>query len=112
MYYMPCDNCNTKDDATQDTPEIEVSEFDWDDRNERHCARHGLDPVTAEEVKNRRPKIFQNVAGKTGTHIMIGPDRTGRCWTVIMVPAGTRGWWRPVTGWPSDKGELRKYNSS
>lgn len=96
----------------QDISEIDVFEFDWDDGRERHCARHDLAPVTAEEVKNGRPKIFQNVPEKTGTHIMIGPDRTGRCWTIIIMPAGTRGWWIPITGWPSDKAELRKYNSS
>jgi hypothetical protein len=96
----------------QDPSEIEVFGLNWDDGCESHCARHGLTPLTAEEVKDGRPKIFENVPRKTGTHIMIGPDSTGRCWTIIIRPAGRRGWWRPITGWPSDKAELRKYNSS
>jgi hypothetical protein len=109
---MHWNNCNTKPDAAQGPCEIEVFEFDWNDQNEGHCARHGLTPVTAEEVKDGSPKFFENDPGKTGTHIMIGPDAAGRYWTIPIKPTGAPGQWRPITGWPSDKAELRRYNDS
>ena len=109
---MRWNNCNTKPDAAQGPCEIEVFEFDWNDQNEGHCARHGLTPVTAKEVKDGAPKFFENDPEKTGTHIMIGPDAAGRCWTIVIKPTDQRGHWKPITGWPSDKTELRKYNDS
>lgn len=91
--------------------EIDVFEFEWDERNEGHCARHGVGPLTAEEVKDGIPKFFENDPGKTGTHMMIGPDAAGRYWTIVIRPSSERGRWRPITGWSSDKAELKKYNS-
>ena len=95
----------------QDPCEIEVYEFEWDDRNELHCARHSVTPVTAEEVKDGVPKFFANDPEKAGTHIMIGPDFAGRCWTIAIKPTGEPGRWRPITGWPSDRAEVKRYNS-
>lgn len=89
---------------------IEVSEFEWDERNEEHCAQHKLTPATVEEVKDGLPKFFLNDPGKTGTHIMIGPDRGGKCWTIVILPVGKRGLWRAITGWPSTRTEIMKYN--
>ena len=60
----------------------------------------------------RVSKFFENDPGKTGTHIMIGPDAAGRCWTIVIQPTAQRGHWKPITGWPSDKAELGKYNDS
>lgn len=94
----------------QDPCAIQVFEFEWDERNETHCARHGVTPVTAQEVKDSLPKFFLNDPGKTGTHIMVGPDSGGGYWTIVIKPTGEPGRWRPITGWPSDKAEIVKYN--
>jgi uncharacterized DUF497 family protein len=94
----------------QDPCEIQVFEFEWDERNETHCACHGVTPVTAEEVKDGLPKFFLNDPGKTASQIMIGPDLSGRFWTIAILPSGQPGRWRPITGWPSDKAEILKYN--
>jgi len=94
----------------QDPCEIQVFEFEWDERNETHCAAHQLTPVVAEEVKNSLPKFFLNDPGRTGTHIMIGPDLSGRFWTIVIRPSSAHGLWRPITGWPSDRAEVLKYN--
>jgi len=91
---------------------IDVWEFEWDDNNESHCARHNVTPMVAEHVKDSRPKFFRNRPGKTGTHVMIGPDDTGRFWTIILLEASRTGRWRPITGWPSDTAEIAKYNST
>ena len=93
----------------QDPCDIQVFEFEWDEVNEPHCARHDLTPVTVQEVKDSRPKFFLNDPGKTGTHIMIGPDSMGRYWTIVIKPGGKAGLWWPVTGWPSERDEIMKY---
>ena len=92
--------------------EIDVWEFEWDEHNERHCAGHGVTPLVAELVKDGFPKFFQNKPAKTGTHMMIGPNGTGRFWTIILLETGQRGRWRPITGWPSDTPEMARYNST
>jgi hypothetical protein len=94
----------------QGSLEISVFEFSWDERNERHCARHQVTPVLVEEIKDGAPKFFENDPGKAGTHMMIGPDGSGRFWTIVIKPSGETGVWRPITGWPSDSAEIRKYN--
>lgn len=96
----------------QPPEEIDVWEFEWDENNEGHAAAHGVTPSVAEEVKERSPLFFRNKPGRSGTHMMIGPDAVGRFWTVILWATGTRGRWRPITGWPSDDPELAWYNNS
>lgn len=92
--------------------EIDVWEFEWDENNERHAATHRVTPVVAEEVKDSRPLFFRNRPGRSGTHMMVGPDETGRFWTIILGQTSTRGRWRPITGWPSDAREVAWYNDS
>lgn len=93
----------------QEPVHIQVWEFEWDERNESHCARHNVTPLVVEEVRDGAPEFFPNKAGKTGTHMMIGPDVDGRYWTIIIVPGADEGRWRAITGWPSDKPELELY---
>ncbi len=90
----------------QEPETVELIEFEWDEVNETHCARHGLTPVLVEAVKDGRPKIFRNKEGRTGTHMMIGADNEGRLWTMIMLPTGRPGIWRAITGWPSTNSEI------
>lgn len=95
----------------QQPAEINVFEFSWDERNEQHCARHEVTPMLGEEIKDGVPKFFLNDPGRTGTHMMIGPDRSGRFWTIVIKPTSETGVWRPITGWPSDNAEIQKYNA-
>lgn len=44
--------------------------------------------------------------------MMIGPDRSGRLWTVIILETEIEGRWRPITGWRSDKPEILRYNEA
>ena len=96
----------------QPRAKIKVWEFEWDDNNMEHCAVHGVTPTVAESVKGELPSFFENRPGKTGTHVMIGPDHTGAFWTVILLTTALEGRWRPITGWPSERDEVELYNRS
>ncbi len=92
---------------------ISVSTFRWDnglEGNLAHCARHEVTPVVVTDVSKRSPLFFLNDPGKTGTHVMIGPDTNDRFWTIIIAPASDAGAWKPITGWPSTNTEIRRYN--
>lgn len=92
---------------------ITVFTFRWDDGPEgnlAHCARHEVTPVVVIQVYERSPLFFLNDPGKTGTHVMIGPDANGRFWTTIIAPTSDEGEWKPITGWPSTNTEIRRYN--
>jgi uncharacterized DUF497 family protein len=95
----------------QEPLEIEVNETEWDESNEVHCARHEVSPWLVEELLNIKPLFFPNKAERSGTHKMVGPSRSGRHWTIIMVNVG-EGRWRPITGWPSDKPEIELYKAN
>lgn len=112
LYDSIISKCNTKTFPMQELLEIEVWEFEWDEDNESHCARHGVTPSVAEEVKGGTPLFFRNKRKRTGTHMMIGPDVGGRFWTVVILETSVEGRWRPITGWPSDTPELRRYNNA
>lgn len=93
--------------------DITVEAFIWEDRdggNLEHCARHGVTPVVAAAVLGESPRFFLNDPGKTGTHMMIGPDDNGRFWTVVILPGAEPGQWKPITGWPSTTTEIGRYN--
>lgn len=91
---------------------IKVREFEWDEENLEHLRPHGVTLELAEEIKDGAPLFFLNRPGRGGTHMMIGPDDSGRFWTIILVEAGAEGRWRPITGWPSDNPEIRWYNEA
>jgi hypothetical protein len=86
---------------------LEVGELEWDEENEAH-SRHGATPGVCASVLSNRPKLFANKANRTGTHMMIGPDGSGRLWTVVLLRLGG-GRFRPITGWPSTGKEIQRY---
>jgi hypothetical protein len=80
-------------------------EFEWDDHNLCHVfeeSPHGLTPAIVRTIASRRPKLFPNHTGlgRTGSHLMIGPDDRNRLWTVVLLDLGDDHW-RPITGWQS-----------
>ncbi len=87
----------------------QVQELEWDEVNEEHAWAHGLTPTIAEEVLTNTPIFLRNKKGLAGTHLVVGPDRHGRFWTFSILPTRRSGVWRPITGWPSSKGEVVRY---
>lgn len=95
----------------QDEAEITVERLLWEESNLAHCARHGVTPLVVAEVKDGSPRFWLNDPHKTGTHMMVGPDATGRFWTIVILAGGHVGDWKPITGWPSTPTEVKEYNT-
>lgn len=88
-----------------------IEEWEWDDDNIEHLARHGLTPeLIQDEIWLEAPKYNANRAGRIASHIMVGPDRSGRLWTVCIVQSEEDpATWRAITGWPSKPQEENWY---
>jgi hypothetical protein len=95
---------------------IEIAEFEFDDRNRRHLQETArLDEMIITEVWSGRPVFAINEPAETrsGTHLMIGPDISGRIWTVVIVCVDARAAiWRAITGWPATAKEIRTWKSA
>ena len=88
-------------------------QFEWDDNNLRHVLEerpHGVTPTIVDSLIN--PKFYANVGvGRSGSHMMIALDETGRFWTVIVLDKGGNVW-RPITGWPSTEPQIQLYQET
>ncbi len=62
----------------------------WDEWNEEHIARHGVDPEEVEEVAANRPHV---VRSRKGRYRLIGQTDAGRFLTVFVAPHGTAGYY-------------------
>lgn len=62
-----------------------VRDFEWDDANEEHIARHGVTPAEVEEVFQGR--IYVKRAGG-GRYAVLGRTGTGRHLVVIVLRRG------------------------
>lgn len=69
-----------------------------------------MTPTLVAEIADNAPKIFPEIPeeGKSGSHRMIGPNESGRFWTIILLDKG-QGFWRPITGWPSTNPQKELY---
>ncbi len=70
-----------------------VREFQWDDSNEEHIARHGVTPAEAEEVFFGR---FLVRRGRQGRTVVLGRSGAGRYLVVVIEKPGA-GWARVIT---------------
>jgi uncharacterized DUF497 family protein len=88
-------------------------ELQFDDGNVGHMRRHGLTPSTVAEVALGKSRLVPNEPrpARAGTHKLIGRARDGRFWTIVLVRLG-EDFWRPITGWPSTRTEIRLYEET
>ncbi len=83
-----------------------VAEWQWDDENVAHIARHGLRPRDIRQVAENDPRFRRNRKGRAATHQMVGPDDGGRFVAAFLVAVpGTPGRWRVVTARPATPAE-------
>ncbi len=81
-------------------------EFDWDDDNIEHIARHGVEPWEAEEAVGDPDRIARRRRG--GRLAVIGATEAGRV-LVVVLDRKDRGVWRVVTARDSGPNEKRSY---
>ncbi len=89
---------------------MHVEEWEWDDDNRAHLARHGVTRRIVEQVFETQPRFRANKPNRTGTHQMIGPAYSGTLYTICIVELYMReGLWRAITGWPASDKEKKWY---
>jgi hypothetical protein len=86
-------------------------DFEWGADNLRHVGvdrPRGITPTLVIEIAINAPVLVDNPAGegRSGSHKLIGPNNTGRMWTIILIHR-YGDLWRPITGWPSTNSEIR-----
>ena len=89
-------------------------EFELDARNLKHFhedhPERGIDRALLDAIASGRPAVFENEprANRSGSHIIVGPDTSGRFWTIVALHIHGDTW-RPITGWPSTDPEIRRH---
>jgi uncharacterized DUF497 family protein len=77
----------------------------WDEWNEEHIARHGVEPHEVEEVAR---KTFHFTKARGGRYRVIGQTDGGRFLTVVVAPRRD-GTYYVVTARDADEIERRAY---
>lgn len=77
-------------------------EFDWDDQNEAHLAKHSISRSDAEDVLTGNHILVEyQTEGNEQRWIVVGATRSGRILNIVF--AVRREAIRPITGWIADK---------
>jgi uncharacterized DUF497 family protein len=77
-------------------------EFDWDQENEGHLARHGISRSDAEDVMSGNHILVEyQMEGNEQRWVAVGATRTGRILDIVFAVRGESI--RPITGWLADK---------
>ncbi|TAK58231.1 MAG: hypothetical protein EPO22_11120 [Dehalococcoidia bacterium] len=86
-----------------------IAGFEFDDANVAHMALHGLEPNMVWDVWADEPILVPRT-GRSGTHLMIGQESSGRVWSIaVLLVDDELDIWRPITGWPSTRKEERTW---
>lgn len=91
--------------------ELYIEAWEWDDGNMDHLAIRGITPELIEDdIWLEAPKYNTNRQNRSASHLMVGPDRAGRIWTICIVQvADDPATWRAITGWKSKPREEQWY---
>lgn len=89
----------------------EAEGFEWDEGNELELEQsgHPIKPWEAEEVFMNGPQWAANKRAGSGDWKMIGRTHGGRLLTIIVEAKEITRMIRPITGWPTTKGERTRY---
>ena len=93
--------------------DIVVERLTWTAEAVVHVRRHGVTPADIDEVFANAPRYFEDLPGRSGTHIMLGPNASGRFLYVVIAPGVFEGEWVIVTAYPySRQRALRHYKGT
>ena len=91
-------------------PEL-IAQFEFDVDNLTHLVgKHGIGPEDVLEVFSNDPLFVEDDEGQSGDWYMIAPVAGG--WRTIVVTGSISGdetTARPITGWPSNRWEIARY---
>ncbi len=77
-------------------------EFDWDDQNTGHLAKHSISRSDAEDVFTGNHILLEyQMEENEQRWVAVGITRTGRILSIVF--AARREAIRPITGWTADK---------
>jgi len=83
-------------------------EFDWDEQNERHLAKHTISRSDAEDVLSGDHILLESqMVGNEQRWVAVGATRTGRILEIVFAVRGEA--MRPITGWDADKETVDLY---
>jgi uncharacterized protein len=83
-------------------------EFDWDDANRQHIARHGISSEEAEEAVTIEPLDADVQSHESEPRVLcLGRTKSGRLLTVLYTERGGRV--RVVTAYDMKKSQQRLY---
>jgi len=85
---------------------VRVIDLEWDEDNEEHVARHGVQPDEVENVCFGRHWAIRS-SGRNKL-ALFGQTAGGRYLLVIVERLGS-GWYRPITARDMDAREKRHY---
>ena len=89
--------------------DVTIAGFEFDEANIGHMAAHGLEPNIVWDVWADEPILVPR-AGRSGTHLMIGQESSGRVWSIaVLLVDDEFDIWRPITGWLSTRKEQRTW---
>jgi uncharacterized DUF497 family protein len=83
-------------------------EFDWDEHNEQHLARHGISRSDAEDVLSGNHILLEyQTRSDEQRWVAVGTTRAGRIISIVFAVRGEA--MRPITGWDADKATIDLY---
>lgn len=83
-------------------------EFDWDEQNEAHLAKHHISRCDAEDILAGNHILFEyQIEGNEQRWVAVGATRTGRILDIVFAIRGEAI--RPITGWIADKDTAALY---
>lgn len=74
-----------------------IREFEWDDDNIDHIARHDVDWRDVDAMLMARITVTKNKKAASGTYRFRGRGRSNQLVTVIVTATAVAGRWRPIT---------------
>jgi uncharacterized DUF497 family protein len=84
--------------------------LEWDDENEQHLARHGIQASEVRQILSNRHVTMRNPRDEDeGRVLLIGETHGGRILTVSLAPTSDDATWRPVTGWLATDEEKTRF---
>ena len=85
---------------------MEINEFEWDDRNTEHIARHNVSPDEVEDVAFGDEPLIKK--GRKGTRYMLGFTIGGR-YLFVVYRLKSKGFARVITAMDMDQKTRKLY---